>query len=310
MKNILVIIVLVSGIFQSGCVGNNSSALKNSAEIRKWRQNLLQTRAKTDEMFKTDPLSPMAGVGRLNIPAGKPVYVISGRDGVTMGDSVTDNAKLMVDSRDGSWSWKGLTVGVLVELNGKPANGNRIEDEMIFHFDRYTLQAYTAPDSLILIVFDSNRPELKHFRHLRYFPPNPDLVLNAKVERIEHPDKITMITSRNLEKSYYRYAILHFQAGGKSCRLIAYKMSLTGPYHDLLFIPFRDATSGKESYGAGRFLELKESPGPVMRLDFNLAFNPLCNYSPAYNCPIPPAENTLSVPIRAGEMAYPHEHSS
>ena len=74
---------------------------------------------------------------------------------------------------------------------------------------------------------------------------------------------------------------------------------------DELFVPFRDATSGKETYGAGRYLEV-ESPGPDgrVRVDFNAAYNPYCAYNPDWSCPIPPGENWLSVPIRAGEKTF------
>ncbi|NOZ14074.1 MAG: DUF1684 domain-containing protein [Acidobacteria bacterium] len=296
--------LIAAGIFLLSC-GGNGTALKQN-EIAGWKQNLLKERAKTDNEFKHDPLSPMAGIARLNISAGKETFLVPDETGIRRAGQ-KDGAALQVYGSKGNWTWRALSDTVSCKLNGKPCTGNRISDEMVFSLGRYTLQGYPEGDTLVLLVFDSKRPELLHFQHLRYFKPNPGLVVNAKVERIRKPDKITMLTSRNLVKSYYRYAILHFRVNGKDCRLTAYKMNLKGAYDDLLFIPFRDATSGKESYGAGRFLELKETPGDTMRLDFNLAFNPLCNYSPAYNCPVPPAENTLPVPIRAGEMAYPHE---
>jgi len=304
LKKLTILATVVAGLFVVACT-NSGGALKRN-EISDWTANLLKMREKTNVDFKNDPVSPMAGIGRLSVPAGIICYLVPGCHAVNMSDKAAD-AVLKVSNVDGNWTWKSLTDDVSVELNGKSVNSEAVEDGMLFHFGSYTLQAYTGKERLILIVFDSKRPELLQFQHLRYFEPNSDLVLNAKVERIQHPDKITMLTSRNLEKGYYRYAVLHFSVNGENCQLTAYKMNLKGKYDHELFIPFRDATSGKESYGAGRFLELKETPGDIMRLDFNLAFNPLCNYSPAYNCPIPPAENTLTVPIRAGEMAYPHE---
>jgi uncharacterized protein len=88
-----------------------------------------------------------------------------------------------------------------------------------------------------------------------------------------------------------------------------------------LFVPFRDATSGRETYGAGRYLEIelqRHAKGAhTATLDFNLAYNPHCAYSSDYSCPIPPPENTLPIAITAGERAYsegqhphhePHEH--
>jgi uncharacterized protein (DUF1684 family) len=80
----------------------------------------------------------------------------------------------------------------------------------------------------------------------------------------------------------------------------------TSPEMHELFLPFRDATSGRETYGAGRYLEVDppDADGRVV-VDFNLAYNPYCAYNPDWSCPIPPGENWLDVPIRAGERTFP-----
>jgi hypothetical protein len=67
------------------------------------------------------------------------------------------------------------------------------------------------------------------------------------------------------------------------------------------FLPFMDATSGDETYGAGRYLEIEPLPGGKLLVDFNMAYNPYCAYNEYWSCPIPPKENRLSVPIEAGE---------
>ncbi|MBT8206662.1 MAG: DUF1684 domain-containing protein, partial [Acidimicrobiia bacterium] len=67
------------------------------------------------------------------------------------------------------------------------------------------------------------------------------------------------------------------------------------------FVPFRDATSGKESYGAGRYLDVHPNEDGTVTLDFNYAYNPYCAYDEAFSCPLPPIENWLEVPIAAGE---------
>ena len=79
------------------------------------------------------------------------------------------------------------------------------------------------------------------------------------------------------------------------------------PQDGALFLPFRDTTSGAESYGAGRYLEVEPTDDGKLRVDFNYAYSPYCAYC-AYNdrwsCPIPPAENRLGVAIRAGERSF------
>jgi hypothetical protein len=76
-------------------------------------------------------------------------------------------------------------------------------------------------------------------------------------------------------------------------------------YKDLLFIPFKDLTNGRESYGGGRYIDIKNPAGKSAIIDFNLAYNPSCAYgSDKYSCPIPPKENFLQVKIKAGEKTY------
>ena len=72
----------------------------------------------------------------------------------------------------------------------------------------------------------------------------------------------------------------------------------------MLFIPFRDLTSGQETYASGRYIDLAENTSGAYELDFNRAYNPYCAYNSAFSCPIPPAENTLALAIRAGEKKY------
>jgi len=77
--------------------------------------------------------------------------------------------------------------------------------------------------------------------------------------------------------------------------------------HPRLFLPFRDATSGVETYGAGRYLDVDPEPAGTVVVDFNMAYNPFCAYDDASSCALPPYENWLPVPIRAGER---HERAA
>lgn len=76
------------------------------------------------------------------------------------------------------------------------------------------------------------------------------------------------------------------------------------PVAQALFVPFVDETSGKETYGSGRYLDLEQARGDDYVLDFNMAYNPYCAYNDDYVCPIPPRENKLPIEIRAGEKTY------
>jgi uncharacterized protein (DUF1684 family) len=103
-------------------------------------------------------------------------------------------------------------------------------------------------------------------------------------------------------RDYVTYAIAHFELEGKPLRLSLYKQVGTGL--DYMFIPFKDLTSGVETYGGGRFIDCETVAADSLLIDFNLAYNPYCAYNEKYSCPIPPAENHLAVRIEAGEKNY------
>jgi uncharacterized protein (DUF1684 family) len=109
-----------------------------------------------------------------------------------------------------------------------------------------------------------------------------------------------METTKGREQVYNRYGVVHFQVDGQAAQVTLYASEGS---HEL-FVPFRDATSGKETYGAGRYLDLHKR-GDEIVIDFNYAYNPYCAYNPDWSCPLPPAENWLKVPIRAGEKSFP-----
>lgn len=112
-----------------------------------------------------------------------------------------------------------------------------------------------------------------------------------------------VITSKGTRQAYLRYGTFSFELKGKKLRLFVYK-SAEDPYTRSLFVPFSDATSGHETYGAGRYLDLEEHGGDVYELDFNGSYNPFCAYNDGYICPVPPSENKLPVEILAGEKNY------
>jgi uncharacterized protein (DUF1684 family) len=140
------------------------------------------------------------------------------------------------------------------------------------------------------------------FTALQYFDANPNLEFQVYLEPASNFEHIGMETSSGVRKFFVRAGILEFQVDGQTVQLSAYsnpESEDTG-----LFIPFRDATSGIETYGSGRYLDTELEIDGTVKLDFNLAYNPYCAYSEGWSCPIPPLENWLRVPIRAGEKIY------
>lgn len=141
------------------------------------------------------------------------------------------------------------------------------------------------------------------FAGLAYYPPVAALSFEVVPEPFEAPETVVLETSDGSEREYVRWARLPFTVEGVEAGLTVFRDAETGH----LFLPFRDSASGSESYGAGRYLEVpileedEHREPTLVYLDFNYAYHPFCAYNPNFSCPLPPGENWLAVPIRAGE---------
>jgi uncharacterized protein len=143
------------------------------------------------------------------------------------------------------------------------------------------------------------------FHALQYFPIDPGLKLSVPLHRYPVPERVRLGTNTGEIRSALRYGYFDFRVGGQDCRLQVYRLEeALDSGSSQLFVPFRDVTSGHESYAAGRYIDLKENTSGIYDLDFNRAYNPSCAYNNDFSCPVPPAENLLKVPIRAGEKKY------
>jgi uncharacterized protein (DUF1684 family) len=167
------------------------------------------------------------------------------------------------------------------------------------------LAARRAKDELFERSHQSPLPhERRHdFAGLVYFPPDasyrlPELRLEPLDASGTAPFPID--TSDERSRTAYRLGRLRFTLAGRALTLTAYRVGEATS--DALFVPFRDATSGVQTYGAGRYLDIEPEADGTYTLDFNEAYHPYCVYSDSYSCPLPPAENHLPVRIEAGEL--------
>ncbi|MTI32982.1 DUF1684 domain-containing protein [Xanthovirga aplysinae] len=143
----------------------------------------------------------------------------------------------------------------------------------------------------------------KTFKGLDYFPPNQKFRINARLIPIGNQSQIELPTSSGQNKVFTRYAYAEFKWEGKLQNLLLLR-SEDEEDPKKLFLIFSDATSGEETYGAGRYIDLELKQKNQIEIDFNKAYNPYCNYNYSYSCPFPPKENQLKVAIRAGEKTY------
>ncbi len=145
------------------------------------------------------------------------------------------------------------------------------------------------------------------FPGLRYFAPDLAYRVEATVTPFDRPETVQLGTTRGQIRPQQRFATLKFVIDGQEYHLSAFADVGEQHPHEL-FVPFRDATSGNESYGAGRYVEVAYEGEQAVVLDFNLSYSPWCAYNAAYTCIVPPAENILRVPVRAGEQTYGKGH--
>lgn len=143
------------------------------------------------------------------------------------------------------------------------------------------------------------------FEGLKYFPPNEKYNIKAKLEPIDKKNVVILGTSDGKEQKYLEYAYALFDLDGVKNKLLILEVMDMGPQRGKLFLAFADESSGIETYGAGRYLDVKKVPAATsIELDFNLAYNPYCAYTENFSCPFPPKENILKVAILAGEKSY------
>ncbi|MAE85990.1 MAG: hypothetical protein CMB80_24855 [Flammeovirgaceae bacterium] len=151
------------------------------------------------------------------------------------------------------------------------------------------------------------KKDLKKFKSHDFFPINENWRIEASFEFTPFQKPFTIPTTTDRLPVYVQYGIARFDIDGQSFEFPIYQnleLREQEEYKDYLFAPFTDHTNDFETYGGGRYIDLRIPKGDSIILDFNKAYNPYCAYSGRYSCPIPPAENDLALQIEAGVKAW------
>ena len=135
---------------------------------------------------------------------------------------------------------------------------------------------------------------------LGYFPIDPDYKTSASLKPSTDNTVLQVPTSTGTMRQMRRAGTLDFVLKGQPRKLTAF-VEVGARDVNRLFVPFNDMTSGTETYPGGRYIDLERTPTGYYEIDFNRAYFPYCYYSPTFECPVPPAENRLKTPVRAGE---------
>jgi uncharacterized protein (DUF1684 family) len=151
------------------------------------------------------------------------------------------------------------------------------------------------------------KEDLKTFKNLDFFEIDSTYCIEAQFIRTPFETPFPMKTTTVRAPMYVKYGEAIFTFGNINCKLNIYQnleLIKKEGYQDYLFLPFTDAGNGDESYGGGRYIDLKIPDKETIRIDFNKAYNPYCAYNHKYSCPIPPVENSLPMAIKAGVKKY------
>ncbi|GAA4332085.1 DUF1684 domain-containing protein [Mucilaginibacter gynuensis] len=160
---------------------------------------------------------------------------------------------------------------------------------------------------------DANSPlKQTDLKNLHFYDADSTYRVIADVEILLNEATFQIPTFNGSNQQYVRFAKISFTLNGKPQQLTIYRnprLSKMEEYKDYLFLPFTDETNGNETYGGGRYIDLKVqdiNDGHV-EIDFNKAYNPYCAYADGYQCPKPPSENSLKLKVEAGEKQYSGE---
>ncbi|MEN8238221.1 MAG: DUF1684 domain-containing protein [Actinomycetota bacterium] len=161
----------------------------------------------------------------------------------------------------------------------------------------HVLEFRDEKDRFFKLAAQSPLPEHDRsgFSGLSYFEPDEDFEFHVDLVPVQ-PTNVQISTTTGDERTYQRVATATVTVDGQDTTVALYSSG-----HESLFLPFRDATSGSETYGAGRYIDVAPQGDGTAVIDFNYAYAPFCAYSDRYSCALPPQENWLTVAIRAGE---------
>jgi uncharacterized protein len=204
------------------------------------------------------------------------------------------------------WRVRTVTIPVLlaafVIAHGGCTSGPQPMDDTSHDQDTLTWRA--SKDAMFRSETDSPIPAADRagFRGLPYYPIDSAYQMPAVLnENREAPRLVIELPTSSTEmRRMQRVGTLSFSLKGTPLTLTAFADEGTRTI-TRLFVPFGDLTSGTETYGGGRYLELERTSTTLYDLDFNRAYHPFCVFNVSYVCPVPPPENRLTVAIQAGE---------
>jgi len=201
--------------------------------------------------------------------------------------------------------------GVEITIEGQPVAERRLHSDAdgepdVLRLGDLTLRVLKRGESYAVRVKDPNSEVRTGFAGLDYFPIDPTYRFDATFVAYDEPKEVKVASVVGPEATMLAPGYVRFSLNGRELTL---EPMLEGPDDEQYFFIFRDATSGKETYGAGRYLYTDVAKDGQVVVDFNKAYNPPCVFTAFATCPLPPPQNRLPVRIEAGEKVYGQGHS-
>jgi len=271
-----------------------------------YRAEIEKDRRDTDEMLRSTR-SPLLLVGRFKVNEGSSSVGSDPNSAIVLPQKAPAHVGTL--TRHGSIISFEPTPGVFISLNDKS-----ISTSVVLHvaeppnptdrigFGDFKFGVRPIDNEFALLLTDAQSPYLKNFTGTRWFAIDPAYRVIADFAPSAQPKTVLVPYTDGGEKTFTVSGDLTFQLAGQTLHLLA----LQSTNSKGLFILFQDQTSGRETYGGGRFLEVDAPKEGKTILDFNKAGNPYCAYDPYAICPMPLKENRIAIPIRAGEKQSSH----
>ncbi len=261
---------------------------------------IAKDRTDTVEWLKTSPTSYLATVDRRDFENKTSLTIGSAKGSdLQLDDPAIAPQHLRVTVVGDSFRVEGIDEGATF-VSGKDTLRSGMVEPSRISVGRYALRLSHQRFPGI-IVFDPKSPRYADFKGMDWFPADLEYRFELPLTPNPSPDTVIIQSTRGNLRRAVRVGWFDFKVEGKSCRLEASRLLEPGVGEKNFSVFFRDKTSGKESYGVGRYIDPVALPGGDFVIDFNMAYNPACAYSDHYNCPIPPKANQLKVAIKAGE---------
>jgi uncharacterized protein (DUF1684 family) len=296
-------ITVFGAVFSSSANWNRAEAKTEdgySEEIAKWRADRLKDLNSDDGWLTLVGLLWLKpGQNSIGSDGSNDLILPQGTAPGRVGSILLENDTLKIT----------VNPGVSVISDGKPVESMALKTDSdpkptVLNIGTLSFYGIKRGTKYGLRVKDKESPARTHFVGLEYYPTDPNWRIAAKFEPYKPAKPIPIVNVLGMVQDMPSPGAVVFDLGGKTYRLDTIGGDDTKP----LFIVFADTTTGRATYGAGRFLDTDPPKDGSVVVDFNKAYNPPCAFTTFATCPLPPKQNHLSVAVTAGEKKYAGSH--